>query len=265
MSALEDVRYCAGYLAEERFGKVEAAWLLAGAGDDTEALFDLFRNLSNLREPVPASEEFLAVQDRMLRERIAAAGITDAAVLPTTPLDPRISLWRGDITTLKVDAVVNAANSQMLGCWVPGHRCIDNTIHTYAGVQLRAECDRVMRAQGHAEPTGSAKVTRAYNLPATWVVHTVGPIVNGPLAGEHRLQLASCYTSCLDAAAKEGAQSIAFCCVSTGLFGFPSDEAARVAVHAARRWLEANHSDMHVVFNVFEEKDEVIYRGILFG
>ncbi len=265
MSSLEDVKYCALCLAKERFGKVEAERLLAGAGNDAEALFDLFRNLANVREPAPVSEEFLAVQDRMLRERIAAAGIADAGALPPVPLDPRISLWRGDITTLKVDAIVNAANSQMLGCWVPGHRCIDNTIHTYAGVQLRAECDRVMHAQGHAEPTGSAKVTHAYNLPATWVVHTVGPIVNGPLAGEHRLQLASCYTSCLEAAARAGAQSIAFCCVSTGLFGFPSDEAARVAVQAVHRWLENNQSDMHVVFNVFEEKDEVIYRGILFG
>lgn len=265
MSALEDVRYCVAYLANERFGEPETVRLLASAGNDPEALFDLFRNLSNLREPVPASQEFLAVQDRMLQARIAAAGITDAAALPATPLDPRISLWRGDITTLRVDAIVNAANSQMLGCWVPGHRCIDNTIHTYAGVQLRAECDRIMRAQGHPEPTGTAKVTRAHNLPAAWVIHTVGPVVNGVLAGEHRVLLASCYTSCLDAAAKAGAQSIAFCCVSTGLFGFPSNDAAHIAVQAAHRWLEANQSDMHVVFNVFEEKDDVIYRGILFG
>ena len=172
--------------------------------------WERFRALVNTREPLPAPPEFLAVQDRFLQGLIAQAGITDAATLPPCPADPRLALWRGDITRLAADAIVNAANSGMLGCWIPGHHCIDNAIHTYAGVQLRLECARLMREQGCEEPTGRAKATPAFNLPARMIIHTVGPIANGSPTAAHRTQLAQCYRSCLDAAAQHACRTIAF-------------------------------------------------------
>lgn len=235
----------------------------APALPDEQTLFRRFRDLVNTREPRPASAQFLAVQDRMLQGLIAEAGITRADELPRTPADSRLSLWRGDITTLAADAIVNAANSQMLGCWVPGHYCIDNAIHTFAGVQLRAECARLMAAQGFPEPTGMAKVTGAYNLPARWIIHTVGPIANGRATEVDRALLADCYESCLAAAADLGCQSIAFCCISTGVFGFPQVEAAAIAVATVRAWLDAHDAPLHVVFNVFGAEDERIYRELL--
>lgn len=203
----------------------------------TEELWLAFRSLVNVRPPWPASARFLAAQDELLRGMIAEAGVHDVSEAEASPLDARLSVWRGDITTLAADAIVNAANSQMTGCWAPLHYCIDNAIHTFAGVQLRAECAEIMRIQGHEEPTGCAKVTRAWNLPARFVAHTVGPIANGHPTDEHRLQLAASYRSCLDAAAESGARSLAFCCISTGVFGFPADEAARIAVRTVREWL----------------------------
>ena len=224
----------------------------------------LFRALVNVREPWPADERFLAAQDQVLHELIARKGITSADGLAPVPSDPRLRLWRGDITTLEADAIVNAANSRLLGCWIPGHHCIDNAIHTYAGVQLRLACNDIMRAQGFDEPTGSAKVTEAFNLPSRLVVHTVGPIANGRPTERQRAQLASCYASCLDAAHERGAKSIAFCCISTGVFGFPQGEAARIAVGAVRRWLDEHgpHAPS-VVFNVFGQADEALYRSLL--
>lgn len=222
-----------------------------------------FRALVNTRPPWPASDEFLAAQDELLQGVIAEAGVHDIGEADVSPADERLRLWRGDITTLAADAIVNAANSQMLGCWAPLHYCIDNAIHTFAGVQLRIECARLMQAQGHDEPTGQAKVTPAYNLPAKQVIHTVGPIANGNPTDLHRKQLASCYTSCLDAAATAGLRSIAFCCISTGVFGFPQREAAAIAVRTVRSWLDEHSKDMTVVFNVFGEKDERIYRELL--
>ena len=194
---------------------------------------------------------------------IAEAGVHNIDEASISATNPQLRLWRGDITTLEVDAIVNAANSQMLGCWVPGHHCIDNAIHTYSGVQLRAECARIMDAQGHEEPTGAAKITDAYNLPAKHVIHTVGPIANGHPTDLHRNQLASCYRSCLDLAADHGLRSIAFCCISTGVFGFPQREAAAIAVQTVGDWLSANRSDMTVVFNVFSGKDKSIYAELL--
>ena len=263
MGYLEDLEFAARYLAEERFEEEQAEHAVAQTAGDEDALFTLYRNLVNVREPLPASDGFLAAQDRMLKARIERMGITDASELPRTQGDPRLSLWRGDITTLSADAIVNAANSQMLGCWVPGHHCIDNAIHTYAGVQLRAECARIMAKQGHEEPAGKAKVTPAYNLPAKWVVHTVGPIANGRPSTADRDLLASSYRSCLDAANETAAGSIAFCCISTGVFGFPQQEAADIAVRTARGWFDENDSNLHVIFNVFGQRDEEIYRGIL--
>ena len=231
--------------------------------ESVDELWGAFRALVNTRPPVPADEVWLEMQDELLQGMIAEAGISavdDAAVSPT---DSRLRLWRGDITTLAVDAIVNAANSQMLGCWVPGHHCIDNAIHTFSGVQLRLECARIMEAQGHEEPTGRAKITPAYNLPAKRVIHTVGPIAGGVPTDLQREQLASCYRSCLDIASESGLSSIAFCCISTGIFGFPQEEAARIAVSTVREWLDGHGSDMAVVFNVFSQEDEAMYRELL--
>ena len=217
----------------------------------------------NTRPPWHVDEAFLAEQDELLQGLIAETGIHRIDEAAPSPADGRMRLWRGDITTLSADAIVNAANSQMLGCWAPGHHCIDNAIHTYAGVQLRAECARIMELQGHEEPTGVAKITGAYNLPCKRILHTVGPIANEHPTDLHCEQLASCYTSCLDVAASESLRSIAFCCISTGVFGFPQEEAAGIAVRAVREWLDAAEAEISVVFNVFGEKDERIYRCLL--
>ena len=219
-----------------------------------------FRALVNTRPPWPASPEFLELQDELLQGVIAESGVHGIDEASTSPADPRLRLWRGDITTLAADAIVNAANSQLLGCWAPLHYCIDNAIHTFAGVQLRIECARIMGEQGHDEPTGQAKMTDAFNLPAKRVIHTVGPIANGHPTSLHRDQLASCYESCLDAASAEGQHSVAFCCISTGVFGFPQEDAADIAVSTVRNWLDAHGSDIDVVFNVFGAQDELIYR-----
>lgn len=264
MTAHDDLTCCVRFFAEERYGSDEAEKMINDACGSADRLFSLYRDLVNMREPMPVPEDILDTQDRMLRERIEKAGITDADALPRVPSDSRMSLWRGDITTLAADAIVNAANSQMLGCWAPGHFCIDNAIHTFAGVQLRAECNRIMREQGHAEPTGMAKVTSAYNLPSKWVAHTVGPIADGAPSEADRGLLACSYRNCLDAAKEIGAKSIAFCCISTGVFGFPQDEAARIAVTTVRDWLNRNRLDIHVIFNVFGQKDEDIYHELLF-
>lgn len=263
MDRIDDLKYLVDALEQER----HEGFSLGDVGfddDDELALFDKFRALSNTRPPIKASSRFLEVQDRVLRGVIEDKGVTDARSLPRVPLDSRISLWRGDITTLKVDAVVNAANSQMLGCWVPGHFCIDNAIHTFAGVQLRIECAGIMDAQGHDEPTGQAKVTRAFNLPARYVIHTVGPIANGHATERDCELLSRCYSSCMDAAERHHCKSIAFCCISTGVFGFPKEEAARIAVDRVLAWLDDRQSHMHVVFNVFNEHDERVYHELLF-
>ncbi|MCM1578850.1 MAG: protein-ADP-ribose hydrolase [Ruminococcus sp.] len=221
--------------------------------------FGLFRSLVNVRPPKGVSKEFAAVQDEFLREEIAAKCVTDIAKL--SPIEPRIYLWQGDITTLKCGAVVNAANSQMLGCFQPCHGCIDNAIHTFAGVQLRLKCAEIMEKQGFPEPTGRAKITPAYNLPCEYVIHTVGPIVKGGLTKEHCRSLESCYKACLELAEENNVKSVAFCCISTGVFGFPQREAAEIAVKVVREFT-ASH-DIEVIFNVFKQEDFEIYREIL--
>ena len=251
------LEYLVGELAGERRAAVPES-------QDDAQLWDLLRALMNTRPPNPPDSEVLAAQDELLQGLITEAGVHGIEEAQPSAFDPRVRLWRGDITTLAADAIVNAANSQMLGCWVPGHLCIDNAIHTYAGVQLRIECDRLMRAQGFEEPTGQAKVTRAFNLPSRYVIHTVGPIADGNPTDDHRFQLASSYRCCLDAAAENGCGSIAFCCISTGIFGFPQREAAEIAVATVREWLASNACDMVVVFNVFSSVDEEIYRQLLF-
>lgn len=228
---------------------------------DREEKRALLRALFNLRPPLPADERLLAVQDEYLAEELRARGTTLAAEL--APLSGDICLWQGDITTLAADAVVNAANSAMLGCFVPCHRCIDNAIHTYAGIQLRLACHELMERQGHEEPTGGAKITPAFNLPSRYVIHTVGPIVYASLTRRERDELASCYRSCLKLAKENGLKSIAFCCISTGEFRFPNAAAAQIAVDTVREFLKEEGVGMRVIFNVFKDIDREIYAGLL--
>ena len=232
--------------------------------EDPDERWTLARALMNMRPPLPVPDAVLADQDAVLRARVAQAGATDARDLPTVFDDGRIALWRGDITTLKADAIVNAANSKLLGCFIPGHHCIDNAIHSFAGIQLRLACDDLMRAQGYDEPVGRAKTTPAFNLPASFIVHTVGPNVSSgvPTAAQDE-QLASCYRACLNTAADAGCTSLAFCCISTGEFRFPRERAARIAVDEARAWLACDVRIERIVFDVFDDEDCEIYDRLL--
>ena len=228
---------------------------------DESAQNALLRALFNTRPPLPASEAFLQVQDDFLRELSARRGVTRAEELPF--VREGLALWQGDITTLACDAVVNAANSAMLGCFHPGHHCIDNAIHTFAGVQLRLFCARMMEEQGHPEPAGRARITPAFNLPARRVIHTVGPAVRGVPSARDAELLASCYASCLEAAAENAAETLAFCCISTGVFGFPQEQAAEIAVRTVTGLRTRYPSIEKVIFNVFRNSDLVIYRRLL--
>lgn len=225
-------------------------------GDEQEQR-SLLRALMNVRMPDPIDEVFLVVQDEYLREVNAQKGIVELSELKE--VRPDIYLWRGDITRLKVGAIVNAANSGMTGCYIPNHACIDNCIHTYAGIQLRLACAEMMAHQGYEEPTGRAKITPAYNLPCDYVLHTVGPIVNGDLKKEHEDMLASCYRSCLALAEENCISSVAFCCISTGVFKFPARRAAEIAVQSVQEFKKKTGSQMKIIFNVFKESDESIY------
>ena len=231
----------------------------------------LMRALMNVRQPIEASAELLQAQDEELRQQRADKGIVTlqdvaAANFSLFTFHSSLLLWQGDITRLKVDAIVNAANAQLLGCWAPLHACIDNCIHSAAGIQLRQECYDLMRTQGHDEPTGQAKVTRGYNLPARYIIHTVGPVIDGDApTPEQEEQLASCYRSCLEAVHSVGCRSIAFCCISTGVFHFPNQRAAEIAVQTTTEWLSAHPATpvKQVVFNVFLDKDHDIYQRLL--
>ena len=250
-------------------------WLIRALLDETpqyrdmavplgaERRWQLLRSLMNVRPPMPVTDEFLRVQDEFLKEMTAEKGITDGDSLPACPGDPHLVLWQGDITTLRCDAIVNAANSRMLGCFSPCHGCIDNIIHTMSGVQLRLACDELMRAQGHEEPTGQAKITPGFNLPARYVLHTVGPIIDDEVTAGDEALLASCYRSCLELAGQNGLRSVAFCCISTGVFRFPPDRAAGIAVQAVKEFLREDTSIRRVIFNVFKDSDLAIYRELL--
>lgn len=233
----------------------------------------LLRSLINVREPYEASEEFVRVQDEFLKNECEEKGVVElkdleklSEMLPEkgNKYGDKITLWQGDITRLKIDAIVNAANNQMLGCFVPCHGCIDNAIHSAAGIQLRNECDELMKKQGFLEITGSAKVTKAYNLPCKHVIHTVGPIISGPLTEEDCNKLESCYRSCLQIAVDNNIKSIAFCCISTGEFRFPRDRAAEIAIKTICDFLDDNNEKIErVVINVFREEDLKIYKKLL--
>ena len=221
----------------------------------------LLRALFNVRLPLPIGEDFLRVQDEYLQEEIAQKGITSIDDLE--PVKPDIYLWQGDITTLKCDAIVNAANSQMLGCFCPNHGCIDNAIHTFSGVQLRLKCVEIMQKQGESEETGKVKITPAYNLPCKYILHTVGPIVTGKLTDRDCELLRSCYRSCLALADEYKLNSVAFCCISTGEFHFPNDKAAKIAIETVSEYKKLTNSKIKVIFNVFKNSDYEIYRELL--
>lgn len=231
--------------------------------EDEEQQKRLLRSLMNIRPPRPISAQFLKIQDAYLTEQVGKRGIVDVQTLMPSPFNPRLVLWKGDITTLKADAIVNAANSALRGCYIPCHSCVDNIIHSVSGIQLRLACDELMKKQGHDEPTGKAKITSAFNLPCRYVLHTVGPIVSGELTQSHCGQLADCYRSCLELAAENRLKSIAFCCISTGEFHFPQRKAAEIAVQTVNDFLQTDRSIEKVIFNVFKQDDYDIYKRLL--
>ncbi len=230
---------------------------------DAEEQRYFLRCLMNVRQPGTLSERFLNAQDELLSREREEKGVVHVAELPPVPVDERLVLWQGDITRLDADAIVNAANSALLGCFRPGHNCIDNVIHSAAGLQLREECAAIMRTQGHEEPTGKAKITKGYNLPARHVLHTVGPIIDGLLTDRDRELLASCYHACLKLAEENGLKSVAFCCISTGVFRFPKDEAARIAVSTVREYLKTGGMEK-IVFCVHGDENLRIYQKLLY-
>lgn len=221
----------------------------------------LLRALMNVRAPKACDPEFLEMQDAYLADETAKKGVTDIQDL--TPVQDGLYVWQGDITALRCDAIVNAANSSLTGCYIPNHSCIDNCIHTFAGVQLRLACAELMEQQGHEEPTGLAKITPAFNLPCKYVLHTVGPIIGSQVTGRDKSLLASCYRSCLELAAMYDLESVAFCCISTGEFHFPNNLAAEIAVSTVKEFLKQQTSVKKVIFNVFKDLDRQIYRRLL--
>ncbi len=256
MTQKERLIYLIKYLIDEN-----PNWEAVSIPDAETAQKRMLRSLMNVRSPKPVSQEFLSIQDAYLRKEQEAKGIVPLSSL--SPVQPGIYLWQGDITRLAVDAIVNAANRAMLGCFIPCHGCIDNAIHSAAGVELRLECSRIMAMQKTEEPTGKAKITKAYNLPCHYVLHTVGPIIHGQVTKKDCELLSSCYRSCLELAAKHQLKSIAFCCISTGEFHFPGKKAAETAVQTVQHFLREKPDPLEVVFNVFKDDDYEIYRQLL--
>ncbi len=257
----------------ERFKEDSAEYRDLETPKDVAGKKRILRSLMNVRMPKALPPEVLEVQNAYLRERNRENGIVSLPEIPTIadagsrhPFADRISVWQGDITRLAVDAIVNAANSGMLGCFIPMHTCIDNCIHTFAGVQLRAECDRRMKdlrakyGPDYDQPTAVPLLTDAYNLPAKKVVHIVGPIVSGRLTDDLERDLADCYRNSLDLCEENGIRSVAFCCISTGVFRFPHKRAAEIAVRTVTDWLSGHPDAMErVVFNVFRDEDKRYY------
>lgn len=232
--------------------------------DEEQAQKDMLRALMNVRMPKPISREFLDIQDEYLSYERDAQGVVAIETLPTVPDDKRLVVWQGDITTLQCDAIVNAANSGMTGCYRALHSCEDNIVHSKAGIELRLKCSDIMQRQGHEEPTGQAKITPGYNLPSKYVLHTVGPIIQtGHPSKAQKEQLASCYRSCLALAAESGCKNVAFCCISTGVFMFPNQEAAEIAVQTVKEYLSKDSRIEKVIFNVFKDIDLEIYEKLL--
>lgn len=245
----ERLIYLINYLLKERNLDIKLP-------KEHDELFSLYRALVNTRKAKQISQGFLDLQDEMLQEENRRKGIV------SIDENHNMILWKGDITRLNVDAIVNAANNQMEGCFIPGHYCIDNAIHTYAGVQLRNDCHQFMQKQGFLEPTGKAKITKAYNLPCRYVLHTVGPVIRGNVTKKDEALLASCYECCLRLAETYYLKTVAFCCISTGVFHFPHDRAAQIAVKTVKEYLK-NSKIEKVIFNVFKEEDEYVYQQLL--
>ncbi len=260
MNRMEQIRYLNRILLEELPEYRPQAEQIP---QEEAAQRRLLRSLMNLRPPMPLHKDFLEVQDALLSAEREEKGIIEGGALLATPAHPKIAIWQGDITRLRVDAIVNAANSTLLGCFCPCHGCIDNAIHSAAGLKLRDECNRIMTAQGHPESTGRAKLTRGYHLPAKYILHTVGPIVHGNVTERDRENLRSCYRSCMELAAEKGLESVAFCCISTGEFHFPNREAAEIAVDTVTKSLQTPTSIRKVIFNVFKDTGANIYRNLL--
>lgn len=250
------------YLIQELLAE-EARYKNISIPADEQEQKNLLRSLMNVRMPKPINEDFLNIQDEYLQTERNMRGIVDSAKLPSIAGDSRLVLWQGDITTLKVDAIVNAANSALLGCFHPLHTCIDNIVHSRSGIQLRLLCNDIMREQGHEEPTGKAKITPAFNLPSKYILHTVGPIIYGAVRKRDCDELASCYRSCLELAVENNCQSIAFCCISTGEFHFPNEKAAEVAIRTVLSFLNTQEQNIRVIFNVFKDVDLRIYQKLL--
>ena len=247
------------YLIDERGEAIDIP-------NDFQEKRNLLRSLMNVRMPLEISDEFLRVQDDFLTGETLGKVLTSPADI--TQFKGKLMLWQGDITTLKVDGIVNAANSKLLGCFIPQHNCIDNVIHSSAGVQLRDECNRIMQMQGHDEAVGKAKITGAYNLPSRYVIHTVGPQI--PYGSQPTVEdcedLKNCYLSCLEIASENKLESLAFCCISTGVFNFPQDLAAEIAVGTVNEYLKSNETSLkHVIFNVFTDSDYLIYKEYFHG
>lgn len=245
---------------------------------DQEGRRVVLRSLMNIRMPGDMDQETLKVQDEYLQERAREKGMVTLAAIPTVAEalesghqhKDKLSIWQGDTTRLAVGAIVNAANSQMLGCFVPMHACIDNCIHTFAGVQLRSECNQYMNkmrkkyGKNYEEPTGEAFLTKGYNLPAEYVIHTVGPIVETRLKDKHREDLKKCYLSIVECCLEHGIRSVAFCCISTGVFHFPNEDAAQIAVDTVSEFLDRHGEAFdRVIFNVFKDQDREIYEELL--
>lgn len=246
MNQKEREEYLIDHLLMERHQKA----------DKKDYGFDLYRALVNVRKPMPIDEEYLEIEDEYLQELLQKKKIVEIKS------DQRIVLWQGDITRLKADAIVNAANEQMLGCFVANHHCIDNAVHTFAGVRLRLTCEELMKKQGYLEPVGQVKVTPAYNLPSQYVFHTVGPVVSSALTKRHEELLRMCYLNCLKKADEMHLDSLAFCCISTGVFRFPHEKATVIAVDTVRKYLSSSQLKQ-VIFNVFKDEDREIYEKLL--
>ena len=236
--------------------------------EDNEGKRQILRSLMNIRMPKKLDDSVLTLQDQYLRERILEKGVVGLADIPE--VKDGMSIWQGDITRISVDAIVNAANSQMLGCFVPMHTCIDNSIHTFAGVQLRAECNRQMNrlriryGKNYEQPTAVPMLTNGYNLPAKKIIHIVGPVVENQLTSALEKDLADCYRNTLDLCAENGLRSVAFCCISTGVFRFPNQRAAEIAVETVSKWLVEHRGQIErVIFNVFKDEDKVYYEELL--
>lgn len=258
MNREEQLDFLINYLIDERNEAIEIP-------QDYKAKRDLLRSLMNVRIPLKISDEFLKVQDDFLTSETLAKDLT--SVEDIKDVNGKILLWQGDIVTLKVDGIVNAANSKLLGCFIPLHNCIDNMIHSAAGVQLRDECNSMMQLQGHDEEVGKAKITSAYNLPSKYVIHTVGPAIPYGLKPSKSdcEALKNCYRSCLEIASENNLESLAFCGISTGVFNFPRDLAAKIAIDTVKEYLDSNETSLkHVIFDVFSDDSYTTYKDLLF-